>query len=83
VLQTPLALADQARAGVQWLREHPLWPLASLLLITLTRPRRSMRWMSRLWMARDLYRQVRRLVFNRKAAAHADPMATSGQTDQP
>jgi hypothetical protein len=84
VLQTPLGVADQVRGGVQWLREHPLWPLASLLLITLTRPRRSMRWMSRLWMVRDLYRQLRRWVYKRKAQApQPHPTAASGQADQP
>jgi hypothetical protein len=83
VLQTPLGLADQVRGGVQWLRKHPLWPLASVLLIALTRPRSSMRWASRLWMVRDLYRQVRRLVFSRKAqAANAHQTAASGQPDQ-
>jgi len=85
ILQAPLGLADQVRAGVQWLREHPLWPLASILLIALTRPRSSMRWASRLWMARDLYRQVRHWMFIRKAqaTAHAQQTAASGQTDQP
>jgi len=83
VLQTPLGLADQVYTGVQWLREHPLWPLASILLIALTRPRSSMRWASRLWMVRDLYRQVRRWVFNRKeqAAAQTHQTAASCQTD--
>lgn len=85
VLQPPLGLADQVRAGVQWLRGHALWPLASMLLIALTRPRRSMRWASRLWLARDLYRQVRRWTLNSKAraAAHAQQTAEPGQADQP
>jgi len=84
VLQTPLALADQARAGVQWLRSQPLWPVASLLLIALTRPRRAMRWVSRLWLGRDLYRQVFRWLSRKdKAGSGASKTAASDPAAQP
>jgi hypothetical protein len=84
VLQTPLAVADQARAGVQWLRSHPLWPVASLLLITLTRPQRALRWVPRLWLGRDLYRQVRHWLSRKdKATSDASQPAATGPSDQP
>jgi hypothetical protein len=59
VLQTPLALADQVRAGVQWLRQHPEWPLGALALLALTRPRRLLRWGSRLLWGWRFYRRAR------------------------
>jgi hypothetical protein len=59
VLQSPLALADQVRAVGQWLREHPQWPLGALILLALTRPRRLLRWGSRLMWGLGLYRRAR------------------------
>lgn len=43
-LRSTLALADQLRAGVLWLREHPVWPLATLAWLALRPPRRLLRW---------------------------------------
>ena len=59
-LQAPLALADQLRAGLQWLRRHPLWPAAALLLMVWRRPGRKLIWVSRLAWGWRLYRRVRR-----------------------
>jgi len=43
-LRSTLALADQLRAGVRWLRQHPVWPLATLAWLVLRPPRRLLRW---------------------------------------
>lgn len=59
VLQTPLAAADQVRAGVQWLRRHPQWPLGALVLLALKRPRRVFGWASRLLWGWGLYQRAR------------------------
>ncbi len=49
VLKAPLALADQARAGAQWLYRNPGWPLAALLLLWVLRPQRALRWGGRVF----------------------------------
>jgi len=59
-LRSPLALADQLRAGVHWLRQHPVWPLAALALLTLRRPRPLLRWLPRLIGGWQLLLRVRR-----------------------
>lgn len=59
VLQAPLAVADQVRAGVQWLRQHPQWPLGALVLLALKRPRRALGWASRLWWGWRVYLRAR------------------------
>jgi YqjK-like protein len=58
-LQTPLAMADQVQAGVQWLRQHPIWPLVTLALLALKRPRRILRWGNRLMWGWGLYQRAR------------------------
>lgn len=58
-LQASLALADQAWAGAQWLRQHPLFPLGALALLALTRPRRMLRWASRVLWGWKLYQRGR------------------------
>lgn len=58
VLQRPLALADQARSGLQWLYRNPQWPLGVLALLVLVRPRRAMVWGGRLWWAWKTYKQT-------------------------
>lgn len=58
VLRAPLALVDQVRAGVQWLRHHPQWPLGALLLLVVRRPKRALRWAARLWWGWGLYRRM-------------------------
>lgn len=39
-LRRPLGVADEARAGVQWLLRNPVWPLAALAVVVVLRPRR-------------------------------------------
>jgi hypothetical protein len=84
VLQTPLAVADQVRSGVNWVRGHSLWPLVSLLLLTVARPRRTLRWASHLWLGQDLYRHVRGWLSKKeKADSGAGQPAATGPSDQP
>lgn len=61
-LQTPLALADQVRAGVQWLRQHPVWPIVTLALLALKRPRRILNWSTRLMWGWQLFQRARDLL---------------------
>ena len=58
-LKPPLAVADQVRAGVQWLRQHPLFPLAALALLALQRPRRILGLTARLLWGWGLYQRGR------------------------
>ena len=57
ILQKPLARADQAQSGLQWLYRNPLWPLGALVLVALVRPRRAMAWSGRLRIARRVRRR--------------------------
>lgn len=59
-LAGPLAAADQAVAGAQWLRAHPLVPLGTLLALAVLRPRRALAWGARLWWGAGLMRRLRR-----------------------
>lgn len=59
VLRTPLTVVDQARAGWHWLRQHPQWPLGALVVLVLLRPRRVLRWSSRLLWGWQLWRRAR------------------------
>lgn len=58
-LQSPLALADQLRAGGHWLRRHPVWSLAGLGLLVFRRPRIILRWLPRLLGGWQLYLRLR------------------------
>jgi hypothetical protein len=60
VLEPPLAFADQARAGMHWLHAHPEWPLGTLALLLVLRPRRMLRWTGRLWWGWRLWRRGQR-----------------------
>ncbi len=62
VLEAPLALVDQARQGLRWLRQHPEWPIGGLVLLALLRPRRVWRWAARGWWAWRLWRRTGRLL---------------------
>lgn len=64
VLQKPLALADSARDGLQWLQRNPQWPLAALVVIFVVRPRAAWRWGGRLWWAWKTYHQARKLLMS-------------------
>lgn len=63
VLKKPLALADKARAGVQWVSRNPVLPLGVGLLLTVLLPKRAVVvWGSRLWGVWSTYKQVRNVV---------------------
>lgn len=51
VFKKPLAMADQAQAGLQWLYRNPQWPLGAMLVLVVLRPRRVILWGGRLWWA--------------------------------
>lgn len=57
-VKRPLAIADQARAAVQWLVRNPAWPLGGLLLLIVLRPGRAVVWGSRLWWAWKTYQRM-------------------------
>ena len=59
VFKAPLAVADQAQAGLQWLYRNPLWPLGALLLLVIVRPRRTILLGGRLWWAWATFKRVR------------------------
>lgn len=58
-LKAPLAAVDQVYAGVRWLQSHPQWPAGALLLLTFLRPRRAIRWTSRIWWGWATYKRAR------------------------
>lgn len=59
-LKAPLSVVDQLRYGVQWLGRHPGWPMAALGLLSLTRPRRLLRWLPPLMASVQLLLLLRR-----------------------
>lgn len=72
-LKKPLALADQARAGVQWLYRNPVWPLGVGLLMAIVLPKRAMLlWGGRVWGAWSTFKSVRHLV-EAKSQKHRRP----------
>jgi len=58
-LKSPLAFADQLRAGVRWLGQHPVWPMIALALLALWRPHPLLRWVPRLVGVSQLFLRVR------------------------
>ena len=60
-LRAPLALADQAQAGLRWLQTHPLWPALALGLYLLKQPRRALVWARRSWWTWRLFSQLKRI----------------------
>ena len=70
VLEKPLAVVDVARAGVQWVRQHPEWVMGAGLVLVTLRPRRALRWATRVWWLWRTVRRTRRWL----AAGSAGPM---------
>ncbi len=58
VLRRPLALADAAQSGVQWLSRNPVWPLGAVTLLLVLRPKRALAWAGRAWWAWKAYQRV-------------------------
>lgn len=61
-LQASLAAIDQAREGVNWLRSHPQWSLGALALLLVLRPKRTLRWASRLLWGWGLYQRLQQVL---------------------
>lgn len=59
-LTAPLAVGDQARGALQWLKAHPLVPLAGVALLVAARPRRMLRLALKGYGAWQLWRRARR-----------------------
>lgn len=53
------AAADRVRAGLDWLRRHPLLPVASLVVLLVARPRGVLRWARRGFFAWQALRRLR------------------------
>ncbi len=62
ILKKPLAIADQAKAGVRWLCRNPHWPLATLLVLVVLRPRRTLVWGSRIWRVWNTVKRAKRWI---------------------
>lgn len=60
-LQRPAAWADQLKAGLVWLYQHPQWPAAALALLLILKPSRFVVWSGRLWWLWKSAQQLRRL----------------------
>lgn len=58
-LKTPLAVADQARQGVQWLQQNPKIPLGILLASAVFKPRRVFRLARKALWAYGLFRRAK------------------------
>jgi hypothetical protein len=65
VLKRPFALADDARAGMQWLMHNPQWPLGVLALSIVFRPARALLWGGRAWWAWRTAQRVQSWLANR------------------
>lgn len=59
VFKRPLAVADQAQGGLQWLYRNPLWPLGALLVLVVLRPRRAILLGGRLLWAWKTFKRAR------------------------
>jgi len=66
-LRPALARGAQLWAGAQWLRRHPVWPLAALVLLMRRRPLRALSWATRLVGAWQLFVRARHWLDNRTA----------------
>ncbi len=55
----PLAIADQARTGLQWLYGNPHWPVGVLVVLIVLRPRRALVWSGRVWWGWRMFHRFR------------------------
>jgi hypothetical protein len=56
----PLSWVNKVHKGLSWLKNHPEWPIATLTLFVVVRPRRAVTWGGRLWWFWRLYQQLYR-----------------------
>ncbi|MFZ2123252.1 MAG: YqjK family protein [Rhodoferax sp.] len=66
-LQRPAAVADQVKASVTWLYQHPQWPVGVLALLLILKPRRALAWTGKLWWLWKSARRLRRWRENLRA----------------
>ncbi|NMM12653.1 MAG: hypothetical protein HHJ17_03785 [Rhodoferax sp.] len=59
VFKRPLAVADQARAALQWLYRNPQWPIGALVVVAVLKPQRAIIWSSRFLLAWRSFKRVR------------------------
>lgn len=57
------AAADRVRAGLHWLRRHPLLPVTTLVAVMVARPRGVLRWARRGFFAWQALRRLRTVLF--------------------
>lgn len=57
-LQAPAAVIDRGLQGLRWLRAHPALPIGAAVALAVLRPRRALRWGSRLWWGWRLWRRA-------------------------
>jgi len=60
-LERPAARADQARAALLWLYQHPQWPAGVLALLLILKPKRALVWTGKVWWLWKSTRLLRRL----------------------
>lgn len=58
-LKKPLVIADGAKACLQWLYQNPLWPLGSLLILVILRPKRAISWGARAWWTWKMFKRAK------------------------
>ena len=54
----PLALADTAHSGLQWLYQHPALPIGAAALLLVLQPKQAMVWADRAWQVWEGYQRV-------------------------
>jgi hypothetical protein len=64
IVKRPLAVVDQARAGLQWLCRNPQWPVGALAVLVVLRPRRTLIWGGRIWWAWKAVQRARTAINN-------------------
>jgi hypothetical protein len=57
-LRKPLALVDQGRDGVNWLRAHPQVLIGAAFVLAILRPRRAVALAKRAWWGFGVYRRA-------------------------
>lgn len=73
-LKKPLAFADKAREGLQWIYRNPVLPLGVGLVLAVALPKRTMLiWGGRLWGAWTTYNSLRGVVAPRARQARTAP----------
>ncbi len=62
-LHQPLRTIEKIQTSVQWLKQHPEWPVLTVLILVALKPRRAIVWSGRIWWMWRAYRQYQRFRF--------------------